>query len=100
MRSQLGAALEGNLNSTLHPFAWLAWEHEYGDNSTNFQANLKSIDTILNVSGSTLGRNALATKLGASATAYKAWNFAISYEGRFAKNYHENLGKLTVNYSF
>lgn len=102
VRSQLGLDLElALINTALHPFGFIAWEHEYGDNSTSLKANLQSISTIFKVTSAGIGRDALATKLGITAsTPKKAWNFAGYYEGRFAKNYHENAAKLAVNYSF
>ena len=101
VRSEIGLAVESNLDFGIRTFAVGAWEHEFADTAVQLDAAVPSIGNTFHISGASIGRETLDTKAGLAATSPGfVWNLAAFYEGRFARDFRENAGKLQVSYSF
>jgi len=100
LRSILGANLElqQEFFRDLFPFLYLAWEHEFADENSKLTGGLLVAQGGMEIIGTELGRNALALKTGFIISENNSWELSVQYEGRYAKGFAQNGGRLELSY--
>jgi len=100
-RTEIGAMIEDQLFSNFHTFALGSWEHEFADRTVELEVSIPNVNNLYKAKGYSIGPEMFVAKAGFSLTNLKnILNVTAFYEGRFTNHFHENAGKLAINYSW
>jgi autotransporter-associated beta strand protein len=96
LRSQLGVEFDFDLNvAPLTPFVYTAWEHDFREQQITFNANFIGESVPFLIQGVNFGKNIFVIQAGMEKH-FTFWDIAVSYAGRFASGFSENLVVLEL----
>lgn len=99
LRSQLGLEADFVLNyRNLDPFVYVAWEREFKNQTAQFQANFVGDPLPFDIVGVDIGKNFFVLQAGVAHIQQRNWELSLSYQGRYASNFSENLLVAQLGY--
>ncbi len=101
-RTQLGIMLDIPTGETTRPFASIAWEREFAQDFSEYDAQLAQVggNAFFHVKSTPIGENIYAVKAGIQITKYRNMDISIMYTGLFTRHWGENGGRFQLNYRF